>query len=171
MAMNRTNNYVTSIAFPMLVAMLVMAIFFAINVLQHSNKDHSPDIEGTTARRVINTFITAWANFTTNGGGKDPRENCGVVKDATGTIVKIAFSVVDSISGNTFTLWFWEKTPGKPWGGAYPKEITGPGSFEDGPKDDLKKPGWTWSVGPDICQQFGNNVPRLQPAQPGSHYP
>ncbi len=130
-------------------------------VVFHSNRDHSPNIEGSDARRVIAAFIAAWVAFSTNGG-QDPRNNCGEVRDAAGNLIKVAFSFFDAATGKIYTMWYWAKTGGTPWGGAYPKDSVGKGSFEEGPKD--LQPGWSWTTG--TCGNSGNFIPKLQPAQP-----
>ncbi len=131
-------------------------------MVYHSDKSHSPNIDGTDARRVITAFIAAWMAFST-GNGNDPRSNCGEVRDATGALIKVAFAFFDATTGKMYTLWYWAKTGGTPWGGAYQKDLTGKGSFEEGPKD--LKPGWSWTTG--TCGGSGNFIPGLQPAQPG----
>lgn len=130
-------------------------------IVFHSNREHSPNIEGSDARRVIATFIAAWVAFSTNGG-QDPRSNCGEVRDEAGNLIKVAFSFFDAATGKIYTMWYWAKTGGTPWGGAYPKDSVGKGSFEEGPKD--LKPGWSWTTG--TCGNSGNFIPKLQPAQP-----
>lgn len=130
-------------------------------VVYHSDKSHSPNIEGSDARRAIAAFIASWVAFS-SGNGQDPRNNCGEVRDAAGQLIKVAFAFFDATTGKMYTLWYWAKTGGTPWGGAYQKDLTGKGSFEEGPKD--LKPGWSWTTG--TCGNSGNFVPNLQPAQP-----
>ena len=129
----------------------------------HTVKDHSPNIAGSQARGIIERFLLVWAAYSASNGN-DPRNNCGELRDAGGNLIKVAFQFFDETLGQNTTLWYWAKTPGTPWGGAYPKDpAVNSKTFEDGP---TLKDGWTWTTGPDICKGVGNFVPGLQVAQP-----
>lgn len=129
----------------------------------HTVKDHSPNIAGSQARGIIERFLLIWTAYST-GNGQDPRNNCGELRDTTGNLIKVAFQFFDETLGQSATLWYWAKTPGTPWGGAYPKDLSvNNKTFEDGP---TLKDGWTWTTGPDICKGVGNYIPGLQVAQP-----
>ncbi len=128
----------------------------------HTSKQNSPTINGSRARDIISKLLEVVSKA--KPGDMPPFKNCGTLSDdATGAILKVAYLFYDSVTNGDAIAWYWAKTGGTPWGGAYPKNDSGKGTFEDGPSD--RKPGQTWTTGMDLCQKYGN-LPRLQPAQP-----
>ncbi len=93
---------------------------------KHSNREHSPDIEGTKARKNIDAFIKLMAAYF-GGQGPDPRTKCGVTKQTLNgveTVLRVAIWVADAtFKDGGYILWYYRQQPGVPlkgpWGGSY----------------------------------------------------
>lgn len=132
----------------------------------HSNREHNPNIKGTKARANIEALLLAMAAYLA-GTGNDPRNKCGVTKDAAGFIVRVAIWVSDaSHEWGGYLMWYYVNTPGTPlkgpWGGSY--DISSENFDMDRMNNADRQKGYTWTPGVDC-----NSVQTpgfLQAAQP-----
>lgn len=123
---------------------------------RHTDKNHNPNLEGSTARANISAILAIWSALLAQGPENGPK--CGAIKDGTGAIQTLVVWIYEAFrpSGGYVAVY----RPGNvntPWLTSYDRSYEW---FQKGPRQDKLPAGFVW----DANVPCPDSLPGLQAA-------